>query len=113
MSITLRDYGRIGQFMLEGGRAGERQILPAGWVDEATSPQITNGTRERGYGYFWWMPDNGAFEARGIFGQSITVFRNEGIVIVTNAAWPQATGRELSLARAAFIEAARAAAKAM
>lgn len=113
MSITLRDYARIGQFMLDGGKAGDRQILPPGWVDEATSPQITSGTRERGYGYFWWMPDNGAFEARGIFGQSITVFRDDRIVIVTNAAWPVASARQPSVSRAAFINAARAAAKAM
>ncbi|MBU1374391.1 MAG: beta-lactamase family protein [Alphaproteobacteria bacterium] len=113
MSITLKDYARVGQFMLDGGKAGDKQILPADWTAQATTPQITNGTRERGYGYFWWMPDNGAFEARGIFGQSITVFRDDRIVIVTNAAWPQATGRELSVARAAFLNAARAAAKAM
>jgi CubicO group peptidase (beta-lactamase class C family) len=112
MSITLKDYARIGQFMLDGGKAGGKQVVPTGWVDEATSPQITNGTRERGYGYFWWMPDNGAFEARGIFGQSITVFRQDRIVIVTNAAWSQATGRDLSIARAVFLNAAHAAAKA-
>jgi len=112
LSVTLRDYARIGQFILDGGKAGRKQILPPGWVDEATSPQITNGTRERGYGYFWWMPDSGAFEARGIYGQSITVFRDDRIVIVTNAAWPTATGRELSMARNAFLNAARAAAKA-
>jgi len=112
MSITLRDYARVGQFILDGGKAGDQQILPATWTAEATTPQITAGTRERGYGYFWWMPDNGAFEARGIFGQSITVFRDDRIVIVTNAAWGQATGRELSIARAAFLNAAHAAAKA-
>ncbi len=113
LSITLRDYARVGQFILDGGVAGGQQILPSGWTTEATTPQITSGTRERGYGYFWWMPDSGAFEARGIFGQSITVFRDERIVIVTNAAWPNATGRELSMARNAFLAAARAAANAM
>ncbi|OHB31642.1 MAG: serine hydrolase [Phenylobacterium sp. RIFCSPHIGHO2_01_FULL_69_31] len=113
LSITLRDYARVGQFILDGGVADGQQILPPGWTAEATTPQITSGTRERGYGYFWWMPDSGAFEARGIFGQSITVFRDERIVIVTNAAWPNATGRELSMARNAFLAAARAAANAM
>lgn len=112
LSVTLKDYARIGQFILDGGKAGGKQILPPGWVDEATTPQIKNGTRERGYGYFWWMPDSGAFEARGIFGQSVTVFRDDRIIIVTNAAWPTATGRELSMARNAFLNAARAAAKA-
>lgn len=112
LSVTLRDYGRIGQFILDGGKAGRKQILPPGWAMEATTPQITSGTRERGYGYFWWMPDSGAYEARGIFGQSITTFRDDRIIIVTNAAWPRATGRDLSMARNAFIKAAYEAAKA-
>ncbi|WP_430420662.1 serine hydrolase domain-containing protein [Phenylobacterium sp.] len=111
MSLTLRDYGRVGQFILDGGKAGGKQILPPTWTAEATTPQITNGTRERGYGYFWWMPDSGAYEARGIFGQSITTHRDDRIIIVTNAAWPRATGRDLSVARNAFIQAAYAAAK--
>jgi len=113
LSVTLRDYARIGQFILDGGKAGGRQVLPAAWTAEATTPQITNGTRERGYGYFWWMPDSGAYEARGIFGQSITTFRDDRIVIVTNAAWPRATGRDLSAARNAFIKAAYEAAVAV
>lgn len=111
MSLTLRDYGRVGQFILDGGKAGGKQILPPTWTTEATTPQITNGTRERGYGYFWWMPDTGAYEARGIFGQSITTYRDDRIIIVTNAAWPRATGRDLSVARNAFIKAAYEAAK--
>jgi len=112
MSLTLRDYGRVGQFILDGGKAGKKQVLPPGWTTEATTPQIRNATRERGYGYFWWMPDSGAYEARGIFGQSITTFRDDRIIIVTNAAWPRATGRDLSRARNAFIKAAHEAAKA-
>lgn len=111
MSLTLRDYGRVGQFILDGGKAGGKQILPPTWTTEATTPQITSGTRERGYGYFWWMPDSGAYEARGIFGQSITTYRDDRIIIVTNAAWPRATGRDLSVARNAFIKAAYEAAK--
>lgn len=112
MSVTLRDYARVGQFILDGGKADGKQVLPPTWTTEATNPQITNGTRERGYGYFWWMPDNGAYEARGIFGQSITTFRDDRIIIVINAAWPKATDPELNAARTAFLNAVRAAAKA-
>jgi CubicO group peptidase (beta-lactamase class C family) len=112
MSMTLRDYARIGQFMLEGGVADGRAILPDRWAMEATTPQITNGTRERGYGYFWWLPVSGAYEARGIFGQSMTTWRDDRIIIVTNAAWPRATGMDLSMARNAFLAAAYEAAKA-
>jgi len=111
MSMTLRDYGRVGQFILDGGKAGGVQVLPPWWAEQATTPQITNGAPAPGYGYFWWMRPNGSYDASGIFGQSITTFRDDRLVIVINAAWPQATGRELSLARTAFVNAVRAAAK--
>jgi len=108
ISMTLRDYGRVGQFLLEGGRAGDQAILPAGWVAEATSAQIDNGAA--GYGYFWWINDSGAYQASGIFGQSITTYRDDGLVIVINSAWPRATGPDLSAARSAFLDAVHAAA---
>lgn len=108
ISMTLRDYARVGQFMLDGGKIDGRPVLPRNWVEEATTRQIDNG--DAGYGYFWWMRPNGSYEAVGIFGQSITTFRDDGVVIVTNAAWPKATGRPLSAARTAFLNAARAAA---
>lgn len=111
MSMTLRDYGRLGLFMLEGGKAGDQQVLPDGWTTEATTPQITNGAPPPGYGYFWWMRPQGGYEARGIFGQGIAVIPEEKLVIVTNSAWPRATDRDYSLTRAAFYEAVRAAAK--
>lgn len=110
ISMTLRDYGRVGQFMLEGGQAGDQAVLPAGWVSQATSRQIDNGAA--GYGYFWWMNPSGAYQASGIFGQSITTYRDDGLVIVINSAWPRATGPDLSAARSAFLDAVHAAATA-
>jgi CubicO group peptidase (beta-lactamase class C family) len=108
--MTLRDYGRVGQFILDGG-AG---VLPAGWTKEATSKEIDNGERDPsgGYGYFWWIRSADRYEAVGIFGQSITTFRDERLIIVQNAAWPKATGRDLSAARSAMLEAVRKAATA-
>ena len=97
--------------MLDGGKAGGKQVVPPEFVRQASTPQITNGAPERGYGYFWWMPESGAFEGRGIFGQSVTVFPEDRLVIVLNAAWPQATGRERSAARTTFINAVREAAR--
>ena len=110
ITMTLRDYGRVGQFMLEGGMADGKAVLPQGWVAEATSAQIDNG--EAGYGYFWWMNPDGAYQATGIFGQSITTYRDDGLVIVINSAWPRATGSDLSAARSAFITAVHGAAAA-
>lgn len=109
LSMTLGDYARFGQFMLDGGIARGRQVLPTGWIAQATSPQ--NGWR-RSYGYFWWVGQDGAYDASGIFGQSITVVPDERLVIVINSAWPKAVDGELSGVRRAFIiNGVRAAAK--
>jgi CubicO group peptidase (beta-lactamase class C family) len=112
ISMTLRDYARVGQFVLDGGKANGKQILPPWWAAEATAPHISYGLpAPSGYGYFWWIRPNGTYEAVGIFGQSITTFRDDRLIVVINAAWPQATGRELSAARSAFLEGVRAAVK--
>jgi CubicO group peptidase (beta-lactamase class C family) len=112
ISMTLRDYGRVGQFILDGGVADGKEILPAGWTAEATKVQIANGQpAPAGYGFFWWIRGNGSYDASGIFGQSITTFKDDRLVIVLNSAWPQAVGRELGAARTAFVNAVRVAAK--
>jgi CubicO group peptidase (beta-lactamase class C family) len=112
ISMTLRDYGRVGLFIAGGGKAGGKQIVPADWTGEATRVQIENGNPPpAGYGYFWWIRPYGAYEAVGIFGQSVTTFKDEGLIIVVNSAWPAATGKELSAARSAFFEGVRAAVK--
>jgi CubicO group peptidase (beta-lactamase class C family) len=112
ISMTLRDYGRVGLFIADGGVANGKQVVPKGWVAEATKREITSkeiNEGQGGYGYFWWIRPNGAYEAVGIFGQSITTFPAEHLIIVQNAAWPAATGKELSAARNAMIEGVRAA----
>ena len=112
LSMTLGDYARFGQFMLDGGIARGRQVLPTGWIAQATSPQITYGWRDSSrYGYFWWVGQDGAYYASGIFGQSITVIPDERLVIVVNSAWPKAVAGELFAAHNAFVNGVRAAAK--
>jgi CubicO group peptidase (beta-lactamase class C family) len=109
ISMTLRDYARVGQFILDGGKAQGRQVVPSSWVAQATTKEIDNGAG--GYGYFWWIRENGSYEAVGIFGQSITTFKDDRLVIVINSAWPVATGKEYSAARTAFVNALHEAAK--
>lgn len=111
LSMTLGDYVRVGQFMLDGGIAQGRQIVPDGWIQQATTAQIRNGAPPTGYGYFWWIGTGGAYQASGIFGQSITIIPDQRLVIVLNSAWPTAVGRELFIARSAFLNAVREATK--
>src|SRR5262249_7968209 len=98
LSATLRDYGRLGLFLLGGGRAGGEQILPEGWIKEATSSKMVGG-KLVDYGYMLWpIPkaagtiNEGAFQARGIFGQRVYVNPRENVVIVVWGALPKPTG---------------------
>jgi CubicO group peptidase (beta-lactamase class C family) len=84
ISMTLRDYGRFGLFFMGGGQIDGASILPPDWVAEATRQQVP------GYGFQWWVHDNGTYEAVGIFGQAILIDPKEDLVIVTSSAWPQA-----------------------
>lgn len=87
ISATLRDYGRLGLFALNDGRLADgSRVLPEGWMAESTSPSPGYD----GYGYFWWLHEGGAYEAMGIFGQSIYVDPAHGVVIAQHSARSQA-----------------------
>jgi CubicO group peptidase (beta-lactamase class C family) len=99
LSATLRDYGRLGLFLLGGGKAGGEQVLPEGWVKEAGSPKMVGG-KSVDYGFMLWPVPNsvgtiseGAFSASGIFGQKIYINPKENVVIVVWGALPKPTGK--------------------
>jgi CubicO group peptidase (beta-lactamase class C family) len=104
ISARLRDFGRFGQLMLEDGEAfSGRRVLPSGWRDLAGEPDSAPTSFGRlkpgspaGYGYHWWsappLPggvNNGAFSARGAFGQFIVVNPAEQVVVAIQSAWRQ------------------------
>lgn len=87
ISATLRDYGRLGLFALGGGVLPDgTRVLPEGWMAESTTP--SRGFA--GYGYFWWLNARGAYEAMGVFGQSIYVDPEHRVVIAQHSARPEA-----------------------
>lgn len=96
LSVSLRDYGRIGQMSLEGGKG----IVPSGWFADATKSHATHSGG--GYGYQWWTIPGGYYAAQGIFGQVILVDPATKLVMVTSAAWPKASDRALYMQRLAF-----------
>jgi CubicO group peptidase (beta-lactamase class C family) len=90
-AATLRDYGRFGEFVLQDGMAGGRQVVPRGWFPNAGTPKRV-GDRVVPYGYMWWSEPEGAFRAFGIFGQSIYVNPKQNVVIVVWSAQQKPTG---------------------
>jgi CubicO group peptidase (beta-lactamase class C family) len=96
MAASARDYAKLGLLYLNGGKRGDRQILPEGWAAESVTPDQPHlmpgdnprSSRPSGYMYQWWTPRDwdGDFLARGIWGQNIYVHPGNRVVIVKLAA---------------------------
>lgn len=108
LSISLRDYGRFGMFVLGGGQADGRQVVPSGWFEQAGHKQADIGRPGAGYGYQWWTYDDSSFAAQGIFGQGIFIDPGRKLVIVGVGNWPTATDPVMARRRFAFYQAVRA-----
>jgi CubicO group peptidase (beta-lactamase class C family) len=113
IGATLRDYGRFGLFVQNGGVIDGHRIVPEGWFQEAGSAHAIGG-KSIDYGYLWWpIPvgdpiQRGAFEARGIYGQHLYVNPAEKLVIVVLSARPKPTGATVLDDGAFFAAVARA-----
>ncbi len=109
-NATLRDYGRIGQMMLNEGKARGRTIISEDWVLESTSikPFSADQAEEAGgYGYQWWKLDTlpGAFAAVGLAGQYIYVHPASSTVIVKLSYYPIEKSDTLTRESMTFFEA--------
>jgi CubicO group peptidase (beta-lactamase class C family) len=104
LSMTLRDYGRVGEFLRTGGIGSAGAVLPKGWIAEATRQQAATDDRF-GYGYQWWTEPGGVFNGLGIFGQRLHVDPARKLVVVVSSAWPEATNPARSARQDALIAA--------
>ncbi|MFT4025653.1 MAG: serine hydrolase domain-containing protein [Novosphingobium sp.] len=86
LNMLLRDYARLGQFVLDGGRAGGRQVIAPGYLAASTTNQLP-GADDHRYGYFWWVHPDGSYSAQGIFGQLIRISPRHRLVVAINSAW--------------------------
>jgi CubicO group peptidase (beta-lactamase class C family) len=110
IQAATRDFARFGVFILNGARAGGQDIVPDGWLGEATSERVGIGQPGRGYGYQWWTYGDGSFTARGIFGQGIFIDPKRRLVIASNANFGGgATDPAAQESREAFYRAVQAA----
>jgi CubicO group peptidase (beta-lactamase class C family) len=86
LNITTEDIARFGQLYLQRGEWEGRQLVPAAWVEAATSRQIDNGDDPasdwaQGYGYQFWRCRHNAYRGDGAFGQFCVVLPEHDTVI--------------------------------
>lgn len=87
MSARTEDIARFGQLFLQKGEWEGRRLLPAAWVEAASSRQVSNGSNpdsdwEQGYGYQMWRCRNGCYRGDGAFGQYCVVMPDKDAVLV-------------------------------
>jgi hypothetical protein len=99
LRIKTEDMAKFGQLFLQKGKWDGKQILPAGWAEEASTlkivqhPQYSQAKRdssdwEQGYCYQMWRCRNNAFRGDGAFGQYIIVMPDQDAVIAITAETP-------------------------
>jgi CubicO group peptidase (beta-lactamase class C family) len=105
LSAGMRDLGRIGQLMLNGGQINGQRLFPkevvenirAGGDKKAFAKAGYNTLKGGSYRSMWWIFHNkhGAFAARGVHGQTIYVDPTAQMVIVRFASYPTAKNAQI------------------
>ena len=87
MSVRTKDIAQFGQLYLQKGVWEGEQLLPEGWVDDATRVHISNGDPKdgndwyQGYGFQFWRCRHGAYRGDGAFGQYVIVMPEQDAVV--------------------------------
>lgn len=81
--LTIDELHLFGQLLLQNGNWNGKQLIPAEWVQAATSKQVENSSG--GYGYLFWAGPEGSFRASGKYGQSVILLRDKNAVITVTA----------------------------
>jgi hypothetical protein len=86
LRVRTEDIAKFGQLYLQKGRWNGKQLLPAAWVEAASSRQVSNGSNpqsdwNQGYGFQFWRCRHNAFRGDGAFGQYCVVLPDQDAVI--------------------------------
>jgi hypothetical protein len=105
LSAGLRDLGRVGLLMLNGGEINGQRLFPQKAVEHIRAGGDKKAFAKAGYvtlkgGSYrsmWWVFHNrhGAFAARGVHGQTIYIDPKAQVVIVRLASFPAATNANI------------------
>lgn len=99
LRVKTEDMAKFGQLYLQKGMWNGKQIIPAAWVEEATSFKIDQApgalaeVKEKsdwlqGYCYQFWRSRNNAYRADGAYGQYIIIIPEKDAVVAITAESP-------------------------
>jgi len=88
--LRTEDIAKFGQLYLQKGQWKGKQLVPAAWIEQATSRQVSNGSDpardwDQGYGFQFWRCRHGAYRGDGAHGQFCIVLPEQDAVIAITA----------------------------
>ncbi len=81
--LSVGELMKFGQLLLQKGRWNGKQLVPADYIEEASSPLVENGGE--GYGYLFWRGPYNSWRADGKYGQLAIMLPDQDAVIAINA----------------------------
>jgi CubicO group peptidase (beta-lactamase class C family) len=88
--LRTEDIAKFGQLYLQKGQWHGKQLIPADWIELATSKQVSNGSDpmrdwDQGYGFQFWRCRHDAYRGDGKDGQFCIVLPKQNAVIAMTA----------------------------
>ena len=92
--LRTEDIAKFGQLYLQKGNWQGRQLIPAQWVEQATSRQVPNDQEshanmgmdwKQGYGFQFWRCTHNAYRGDGAAGQFCVVMPDQDAVVAITA----------------------------
>ncbi|MDB6131932.1 MAG: flp 1 [Verrucomicrobiales bacterium] len=94
LSLRTEDIAKFGQLYLQKGQWNGKQLIPASWVEAASSKQVPNDNGQphsdqsdwaQGYGFQFWRCRHNAFRGDGKDGQFCVVIPEQDTVVAITA----------------------------
>lgn len=93
LHLRTEDIAKFGLLYLQKGKWNGKQLVPAAWVEQATSKQVSNDSPgaegnfdwKQGYGFQFWRCRHGAYRGDGKDGQFCVVLPEQDAVIAITA----------------------------
>jgi CubicO group peptidase (beta-lactamase class C family) len=103
LRLKTEDMAKFGQLFLQKGKWNGRQVLPASWIEEASTKKIDQDPTAsqarkdssdwlQGYCYQMWRSRNNSYRGDGAFGQYIIVLPEKDAVIAITSETPNMQG---------------------
>jgi CubicO group peptidase (beta-lactamase class C family) len=92
--LCTEDIAKFGQLYLQKGQWNGKQLIPASWVEQATSKQVPNDGKShtklgidwnQGYGFQFWRCTHDSYRGDGRAGQLCLVIPAKDVVVVMTA----------------------------